>query len=686
MVSTQGIFRTLLLLFILATSALPTAATTVDALSLYNQACDASLAGQTDSAQVLFQQALQAGFDDLRYALSDPDLDNLRASSEFKDLLLNHQSNLTLLSSERGLELESQQWTPWTELEASSGTNQQPATMRLQWQPLGLDFEVKLSGEMATAFNGTTAPPASGGPSMMITLAILDGTSPYESTNSFHFLFGKNKTSGMGALYLGNGWQPVNELTPNITSPVKDQILLSGTITWQTILPYHPLVDTTLGLNIALQSGGAENHTQTLFPDPQALAPGSEFHRFVPAIFDLGSTDYEAMVGHMSQSVVSDDPLQCDLNVLSFETGTGYLQMDFLDEKGQSVLDGGARPVPMELQSGVNSLTQSADFRALKLGPYLVKVDLELPSGNTMTWSSLVLNMGPHWQTNFQQRIDKLSAQDQPTADFYMHTVESAIDLLASRRHPGSLTTTLLELDAFVIAGTASGSILPNSGVFILVWNDSLGQERFCSLYLPVGYKKNTGLEPVVLWANAAGVERRLAARIGKFAEYPRKSPIPAAAEDKKTPIYLVPHSPEKPYASLDAEVADMHAFLQWVESYFQTEATALAGMNAASGAVLDFSRLHPEMLSRILIYSGALLDPWPQANASFLESKFPAKPKNYPPLTWIDFFRETQAAGQGQLLLSVLDKAGYIHGPVEKVKGGLSLTQVGDRLVLWVE
>ncbi len=687
MVSTQGIFKSLLLVSLLAFSTLAAAATSPEAVSLYNQACDASLAGQTTQAITLFRQAMQAGFDDLRHAETDPDLSNLTTSPEFKNLLIDHQNRLALLSSQRGFELQNQQWTPWAKMESPAGGIEQPATVRLKWQPLGLEFEIRLSGDLASAFDGTTAPPASGGPSIIFTMTVPDETSSFESTNAFHFLFGKNKASGTGALYLGMGWQPVNELTPEFISQDRGQlVLVSGTIPWQTILPYHPLVDSILGLNIAVQSKAEGPQRQVLFPDPHVFSPGSGIHRFAPMNFDLNTVSNEAMVGRLSQSVVSDEPLQCDLKVISAETGTGHLTMDFLDDQGNSVLAGGAQPAAQSLSAGINDLSQSADFRALNLGPYLVKIELEMPSGSTLSWSSLVLNTGPDWKTNFEQRISKLATQDQPTADFYLETVETAIKQLPTRGHPGSLTTTLLELNSFVDAGITSGSILPNSGVFILVWKDARDQNRFCSLYLPVGHRKSSSLEPVVLWADAPGTERRLATRIGKFAEYPRKSSVPPSDSDTRSTIYLVPHPPAQPFANLSEEVTDLHAFLTWVDEYFKMEKTALAGVSAGAGAVLEFSLVHPEMLSRILVYSGARLEPWPQANAQFLSKKFEPKPENYPPMTWIDFATETQSAGQGKLLLSVLDAAGYIVEPAEQVKGGLSLTQITDRLVLWAE
>lgn len=688
MVFTSSNFRTLILVSLLATSTFSVAATASEAVDLYNKACHASLSGQTSEALTFFQQAVQAGFDDLRFARTDPDLAGLTSSPEFKSLLISHQSRLTLLSSERGFELQNGIWTPWADLQPSSTLDQKPAAVRLKWDTLGLEYEVRLSGALAASFTDITLPPAGGGPNVMINLAIPHETSAFESSNSFHFLVGQSKTSGVGSIFFGSnmGWQPVSELAPKIIHRNNGQVIISGFIAWQIILPYHPLADPTLGLNVAVQSNASGDHAQTLFPDPRAFTPGAEFHRFVPMVFDTETTSHESMMGKVSQSVMVNDPLQCGLTVVSSEAGIARLKLDFLDPQGNSVISEGVPATTQELVIGLNTFSHSADFRALNMGPYLVKAELEMPSGTVLSWSSVVLNMGPGWNAALQERIGKLAPGDQPTGQFYLATVSEAIDQLAVRRHPGSITTTLLELTTFLAAGTAQGNILPNSGVFLLVWNDNCGDERFCSLYLPLGHKKAPAIEPVVLWSDTPGSERRLASRVGRFCEYPRKSSPKNSVGDSKTPIYLVPHSPAQPYADLEEEVADLTDFLNWVNVYFETEKVALAGMSAAAGAVLEYSLQKPENLSRILVYSGSNLVPWPQANASFLREKFPSGATGHPPITWIDFFTETQSAGQGKLLLSVLDEAGYIVQPVERVKGGLSLTQVTDRLVLWAE
>ncbi len=692
MVFSHGSFRILILISLFTLGVIKgTSATTPapDAVELYNRACDASGNGLSSQALDLFRQAVQAGFDDFVFAQADPDLINLITSPGFENLLMAHQSRLTLLSSELGFELQSGIWTPWEKLGSVPKQEQDPVAVRLKWEPQGLNYELSLTGSLARSFAEQTPPPWDGGPKIVFTLAVTDETSPFESANTFHFLLGKNKTSGVGSLYLGpgSGWQQVVELAPKLA--FKDHgrtVTVTGSISWQSILPFHPLVDPNMGLNVAVQSNNPDCSPRILLPDPRVFAPESQIHRFVPLFFNSSTTSHEAMVARLNHSVIEDTPLKCDLKVISSAAGTGYLKVDFLDTQGHSVLPGGAQSEGREFVAGVNTTSHSADFRALRMGPYLVKVDLEMPSGATWNWSSLVLNMGPDWEGKLQKRIEKLAIQDQPTANFYLHTVATAIKEMPTRRNPGSMTTTLMELDSFLEAGSTQGSILPQSGVFLLVRKDTQGRQRFCSLYLPEGYKNSSRLEPVILWADAAGSERSLTERLGKICESPKKLPQPSPAPDKSFPIYLVPHSPTGPLATRADEVADLQGFLNWVQDYFKTEKVALAGVNSAAGAVLEFSLQEPEVLSRILVFSGSRMDPWPHADTASLTKKFSTRTAGHPAITWIDFVSGAQPTEEKKLLLSVLDKAGYLVKPIQVVKADLNLAQVADRLVLWAK
>jgi hypothetical protein len=82
---------------------------------------------------------------------------------------------------------------------------------------------------------------------------------------------------------------------------------------------------------------------------------------------------------------------------------------------------------------------------------------------------------------------------------------------------------------------------------------------------------------------------------------------------------------------------------------------------------------------------AGRELAPWPQAQDTFIREKLAGWPEDLS-LTWLDFVQETQDQGQGRQLLRVLKSMTINLAPVQEIRGGLSLTQVADRLVLWAE
>lgn len=649
-----------------------------EATQLYNQACLASLADRQTEALSLFQQAQQAGFDDFRFALADSELSSLTQSPAFSSLWVAHQSRLSLLSAERGENLSSGVWTSPLPLDTPDG---QGGEVRLKWEDRALQYEITLRGKLAEAFAPSAPPPWAGGPSIFITLAIPDGTSPFESANCFHFSLGKNKTAGTGAIFLDHqhGWQGVDELAPEIS--VQDhgtRVVVNGALPWQSILPFHPLVDPVLGLNMAVVTKDNLSSPAVLFPDPRAASPAAQYHRFIPLSFAASTSTRESLVGKLNRSILTEDLLHCEMTVVSDQAGTAHLKIDFLDVDGHSVRPDSARFTPVELTAGVNHLNRVANFHDLRPGPYLVKLELALPSSNHLVWSSQILNLGPSWQTSLQDQISRLAAADQPTARFYLDTIAQTIAHHPERRHPGSLVKTFLDLEALLRSGLASGSILPETGTFMLVWSGADGNLKYCQLYLPEGYRQAKQLDPVVLWSNAQGQESRLAGRIGKFIEEGKKAQNFAPEPGVGFPVYLVPQRGAFPTVS--AETDELESFLEWVRGYFRAPKVTLAAMDSAVGAALLAVQREPDQISRLMVFAGA------NTNGLELTSALRKAPANAPVITWLDFYRETAATGKAKLLLSDLKKGGYTVESVQKVNGGLSWSQVSDRLVLWVE
>ncbi len=654
----------------------------------YNLACTSSLAGQTDQALTYFNHALADGFDDFHYALADTELTNLINTPAFALLLADHQNKLSDLANSRALHLTSYSWGPWQELMTTNTLDQNEAKIRVQWQHQALELEIQLTGKLAASFARPIQPPWSGGPGVMVTLAVPNEASVFESSNTFQFALGLNKSSPVGAIYLGEqlGWQPVRDLNPQFSwSDQRQSALIRASISWQSILPYHPLADSPLGLNLAIRGDNQNEAIHTLFPDPRAFSPQAEFHRYTPVFFDATSETREALVGRLNQSLISDEPLACDLEVISAQSGSGVLTLDFLDHQGHSVLPTGSTQSDIFCQSGLNTITRTADFKALAIGPYLVKAKLELPSGEILSWSSQVLNLGPHWKNNLQDQISEMAPLDQPTTQYYFNTIAQTADKLAVRRHPGQVATTLQMLLSLLKAGKENGSILPETGLMQMVWQDQSGHNQLCSIYLPPGFSQAQSLQPVMLVTEASGTESRLAGRLAQLYEYQDGPVDDAKSINPHFPIYLIPHWDPDNGQTLSQKTDQLAAFYQWTEDYFKFSSLAIAGVDAAAGTALNFCNSHPRKADKLLIFAGARLNPWPEVSQQQLTKNLSGLTSSKINTTWINFTIETRQSGQGKMLLSILKESKY-NVPVTEVRGGLSMTQVTDRLVLWVK
>ena len=258
-----------------------------DPVRIYNQACRLSRAGDQPAALEQLRQAMAAGFDDLRFAEMDPDLRDLRNHPDFLPLLMAWSSEKERQSSRRSIQLESGLWSGPRPLEmVAGGAEAVPPTLDLRWQPDGLQFRLSLQGEMASWPTDKTPPPWQGGPGLVVTLTIPDTSSRFESRNHFLLAFGLEKSTPVGALYSDQlGWQRVLELDPEVQmNPGQATLDLTVTIPWQAIQPYHPLVDTRLGINAAVRVPSG-NLQAELFPDPQAFRPDSRARRYAPLTF-----------------------------------------------------------------------------------------------------------------------------------------------------------------------------------------------------------------------------------------------------------------------------------------------------------------------------------------------------------------------------------------------------------------
>ncbi len=651
-----------------------------DPQMLYNQACLENRAGKSAAALATLQKALAAGFDEMGFALQDPDLKGVANSSQLFDLDTTTQTQLLTFSKERQISLEFGKWSDPVVLTTPDSLGSGP-TIRLAWQPVGLRIEITTPMPWDD-YTASGIPPWLGGAGAILNLVIPDSTETFAGGNTFSFAFGAEKGGPTAAQFLpGPGrWQRVAEMDPKLTSNQAGQSILTATIPWPAIMPFHPLVDPVLGINLQVRRDSAHGYAKAvLMPDPWAWAPLSAALRYVPLTFRLDTVTTDLFMGRLSDSISGQKPLELSMTAICPQGGPARLTFNFLDPATHSVLPGGPRSESVNLQAGVNTLTRQADFQGLQSGAYLIRTGLRFPSGKEAAWSTTVLQLTKGWREDLDNRIDKLPASEQPTLRRMLAAIVSALSVHHQRRSPNPIATTLQDMQTMLNQATATGSILPDFGPVTLVYPGPTGEQHLCTLYLAADTDSTTGVEPVLVLPPVSGHEGFLIDRIARNHEHGNLQPQPGFT---RRPIYIVPHQLWAQHQEAQAE-QEASSCLSWALAYLGGHQAAVVGVGAGAGPALRLATLEPQLIDRVLVFAAKDLDPWPGLEEKALAAKL--KPAPAIPITWVDFPMETDQGGQGPEILAQLRKTGWTIADFRSVLGGLSLSQAADRMVLWV-
>lgn len=662
-----------------------------DPAMLYNLACLENTDGDPERAIIAFRAALAAGFDAYDLAASDPDLQG-RIQAAIRELSAADRQRLANQSQQQGLALDLGRWSEPRPLQAAGGPHigaiDSEPQLRLQWHENALEFELTADHDWEDVISEARIAPWNGGPGLMLSLSVPDGTSAWESQNHFLFAFGIEAKGGIGGMYVASQghWQPVVELAPKIRISPDGQLLMTGAIPWPMLMPFDPVVDTPLGINATLvQTRPADRRRASLVDTRDTLNPQAPRRRYAPLEFRTDSIVGDVVRGKLSNSLSSDRPLDVDLVLVSKESGPATLSLNFMDQAGRSVLPQGPTSSTITLQKGTNRLTRQADFRGLTDGGYVVQAEIEFPSGGQDTWTATVLQLAQDWRAPYEERISLVASEEQATVRHLLDTVQSAVDTHQPRRSPGAIVATLLDLDKMLADADESGSILPDKGSFVFVYPGLDGQDRLCRMYLPAGRENADGVNPVLALILGNGEPARLAERIGRNYEHGKLKPRLKTGNDDRFPVYLVPELQPGAARAADRLLAEAEACRRWAMELFASPGVALAGVDVLGGTALQIAGRSAPELRGLLIFAGEGLNPWPQAQPAFIRTQLTPAPAALP-VTWIDFPMETDSAGQAPEILQAMKDLGYRIDAEQQVRGSLNATQVADRLVLWAE
>lgn len=646
-----------------------------DALMLYNLACAEAGAGTAEAAVAAVRACLVAGFEDIDQLREDPDLAAVRDDPAFAALLTEEESRLVLLARERGADLvEGRIAGPLPLAVRGDPPTGDDPSVRLRWLPLGLEIELTGEGVWTGLADPGAPPPWSGGPAAMVTLALPGARRDYASANSWLLAFGIDHKQPVGALRLPGraGWQRISELGPRLVVDEGGRLTLRTTIPWHTIMPFHPLVDPELGLNVAVRvpRPGGGYHVAELLPDPARFTVDAARHRAAVITFDPRSTAAEAFVGRVRDSVSRGGALPLEFVAVVREGGRGTVTVDFLDTAGNSVLPDGAQEGGLDLAAGVNRIERAADFSGLRTGSYQVRADLVFPAGARAEWSTTILHLPPGWDDDLDERIAALPERDRPTATYLLETVHQALDRHLPRRHPGAIATTLAQLTTLLERGEHTGTLLPDAGTFTLVYPGP-GGSRPVEGFLAADAGATDDVLPVVLLTDAAGYEGRIRQRMLLFDE---RQPVGAAGSGPRL-AFLVPHLPGA--AAEQPAAAAAVAAIDWARAYFGADQVLLVGVDGvADEAFLAAARCPAEVTALAVFAGGRVSLPEEPDSLAGLRPELA--------VTWFSFPMEAAADGNALRLRNLVGEHSAALVEEREVRGGLSLSQVGDRTVLW--
>ncbi len=660
---------------------------------LYNLACVENAAGNSSAAISALTQSVAAGFDDFHQAQNDPDLQSLAGEPGFQALILEHELALEQHSQAKGFTTNYNTWSAEQFLlphASPSGNTGSEMTMKVSWQIMGLAIEVSGSAPRYPKPAQANKAPWSGGDGVFATIAIEDGGSSGESENTFHFVFGRVKGSPTGALYIDSQhrWQQVKELAPKIRIDNEGETFFySFTLPWKILDPFHPLVDTILGLNVATRqastSGPLVNY---LIEDPAAFQPYRTWHRYVPVEFDASNIEEARLHGRISHSISGNKPLSLDLRIVSPTAGSGSLRIDFLDNQHYSVLDETRADMALELEQGTNTFTWPVDFSSLRTGPYLIQASVDFPGGESLTWETPVLHLQPGWIEKIGEYLDNIPPGETETVALIEKTVIEAISVLQKRRNPQALGKTLHDLLEMADRADRFNSILPQKGSFLLSYPGTGNeQQQLCSVFFPPGYRDAATILPVLVLNNYRGFELRMADRMDKFYEHWANAPDPLQRAGETVPVYIFPHLKAGLTGIGQDGALEAANSAQWAAKFFGVEEIAVVGIDACLGDALNLAIANETSLAALLLVAGQEVRIWPEAQLAFLKQKLPAPPGDLP-VKWMDFPYETKNHGQATDILAAMQENNWNINKTESVKGPLGLTQATDRIILWSE
>jgi len=515
------------------------------------------------------------------------------------------------------------------------------------------------------------------------------GASGFDGERSFGFGFGVQDRMGVGACIETDGVATplqVLELSPKVRyAPDGRSAFYTMRLPWTVLAPYAPPADTLLGVNVSYLSAGNDRVRRivALVPDPALRSEGAQrWRRYAPVTLRPSDHTLPSLTGTLSDAVVTDAALGINLAAWLPRALTATVRVEILDRADRSVIAEGGADVTAAATAGLNVWRRTADLTPLPSGPFRVRATVAAAGLDTLRWQTEVLRLDPAWTAGARTAAAQAPAAERPSLDYRLEAIAAELAAREPRTLPARLTATLLETGRLLEKLARTGTILPDSGLFVAAWRDAAGALRPCAVRVPPGFSRSRP-HRLLLLATGRGPDAGRTA----LSLINRLRPL----DD------LVVAAPELPDAAPATPAADGAAALRWVRELAPPRETCLAGLDEGAADALALSLALPELCDRVLIVVGTGVEPWAGTAPTALAATVRAHP-NRIPYTVLEAAPDpvppvaspAPAPGPGQPatardIAGLLRAAGLRVETLPDAPGEPTLQEVADRLAGWL-
>lgn len=557
----------------------------------YNLTCLDLLLKQKDQAMEDLENALENGYSNFRLIEVDPDLNFLRGDIRFEPMVNNYKEKFIDDFHSRALYLEESYPPQALDLRLQStaeGTLKPQATVAFNARELLVTLSVN-----DPAYIGEK-PPWEGGCGVLVNLVHPVSPDDYDSRRYYSYGFFVQDGKPQATL-VGRHKEVLLEPAPLLNSVItrtENQITYEMSIPWDFFEPYAPSLDPEMGLNILYFSAGqgSSQPVYSLMPEKKMTFQPNTWRRYIPVSFLDSDRSVTRLRGRLYNRLTEGIELGLQLAFWSEAEGEAQCRLSFHPQDNPGTTTGAEIVESVFSEPELNFFNFSLDLSDMPRGSFILRAELTDPNGRIFTREFLFDNFQKNWLGILNERVHQLNNVEKSTLQYHLFLLTR----LAENRHPQTEASHIHKAYSrmvdMITLSEAGSSCLPDEGLFHSGFTTGVMTMRFCSMYLPAGFKKDNNLKLLMVLPPEPQTEDLWAQNLAK-----------TLAEAKNT-VVLVPQS--HGYSGLNSEMAAKETVLamKWATQLFNQKTITLVGLGNGADAALGASLLAPEYCERVLL------------------------------------------------------------------------------------